>query len=168
MIFRRATELDIDAIMIIIQQAQEAFREAGISQWQNQYPNPERIQEDIANSYGYVVEEKHKIIATVAFSFDGDSNYLIPVEGLWQTKEPYAVIHRIAIHEHYQGKETSRFLMENLYTLAEEKEMQGIRVDTHTDNMKMKSYLKKNGFTFMGIIRLQDGALRDAFEKRIV
>ncbi len=33
--FRKATEADLDGILKIIRQAQEYFREQGISQWQN-------------------------------------------------------------------------------------------------------------------------------------
>lgn len=37
--FRKAAEKDINAIMNIINQAQNYFKEQGIDQWQNGYPN---------------------------------------------------------------------------------------------------------------------------------
>jgi len=168
MIFRKATFEDVDSIMGIIIQAQEALKLAKIDQWQNQYPNVITIEEDIISEYGYVVEENHCIVATVAYSFDGDENYEKPVEGVWKTEKPYAVIHRIAVHQTYQGKGISLFLMQELTSLARERNMKAIRVDTHCDNIKMQTYLRKTGFDYMGIIRLKDGMLRDAFEKRIV
>ena len=37
--FRKALEADIENIMEIIRQARNYFKENGIDQWQNNYPN---------------------------------------------------------------------------------------------------------------------------------
>ena len=47
MIFRKATETDLNAIMNIISQAQNYLKEQGIDQWQNGYPNRQTIKKDI-------------------------------------------------------------------------------------------------------------------------
>ena len=167
MIFRKAERKDIDAIMEIIQEAQIALKEEHIDQWQNQYPNLESIGSDIDLGIGYVVENENGVIGTVAYSFDGDDNYLNPVSGSWKIDGDYAVIHRIAVQKSYQGLGISDFMMKELVELAQKKKVQSIRVDTHKENKKMQAYLARHEFKHVGVIRLKDGALREAFEKKI-
>ena len=62
---------DIDEIMDIIKVAQEDFKNKGIDQWQNNYPNADIIKEDIENNNSYVLKEEGKIIGTTALFFDG-------------------------------------------------------------------------------------------------
>lgn len=69
--FRKAVESDINSIMRIIKQAQDYFKEQGINQWQNNYPNLETIRNDISKGYGYVLINDGKIVGTVSVSFDG-------------------------------------------------------------------------------------------------
>lgn len=40
---RKSSRSDIESIMKIIHQAQNYFKENGIDQWQNNYPNEETI-----------------------------------------------------------------------------------------------------------------------------
>lgn len=89
--FRKSTELDIENIMKIIYQAQNYFKDNGIDQWQNNYPNYETIKNDIKNGYAYVLEENDQIIGTVAVSFDGEKSYDTIYEGQWLSNNKYAV-----------------------------------------------------------------------------
>lgn len=162
--FRKATLQDSSAILEIVQEAQKALKEANIDQWQNGYPNEESIHSDINAGISYVVEKNNKVVATVAYLFEEDPNYITPLSGKWIGNQNYACIHRIAIKTQEKGSEVSSYLMEQLKQLALEKEVDSIRVDTHKDNFRMQRYLKKHGFIKIGVIALQDGALRDAFE----
>ena len=45
--------------------------------------------------------------------------------------------------------------------------MKSIKVDTHKDNISMQKLLRKNDFKYCGIIYLEDGSERIAFEKLI-
>ena len=54
--FRTAVESDIDNIMDIIKQAQDYLKNQGIDQWQNYYPNPDTIKNDIKNNNCYVLK----------------------------------------------------------------------------------------------------------------
>ena len=40
-----------------------------------------------------------------------------------------------------------------------------IKIDTHKENFVMRGLLEKNGFEYCGIILLEDGAERVAYEK---
>lgn len=165
MIFRKSVPADINAILEIIKQAQHYFKENNIDQWQNNYPNYETIQEDIASENSYVLEKNNTVIATSAIVFTGESTYEKIYEGKWLTDNKYATIHRIAVREYYKGQGISAEVISETEKLCHEKGFNSIRVDTHEDNKSMQKMLSKNGFEYCGIIYLSDGNKRIAFEK---
>lgn len=59
--FRNSTKQDINRIMDIIKQAQAYFKEQGINQWQNNYPNTEVISKDIDSENSYVLLKDNNI-----------------------------------------------------------------------------------------------------------
>lgn len=165
--FRKAVGGDADRIMEIIRQAQRYFRENGIDQWQNGYPNPDVVMNDIKNENNYVLLKCGSIIATAVVSFDGEETYGSIYEGNWAGSGSYAVIHRIAVEQSMKGSGIAAVMMGNIETLCRKAGMQSIRVDTHRDNRSMQRMLSKNGFQYCGIIYLKDGSERLAFEKLI-
>lgn len=165
--FRKSVEADISNIMNIIKQAQAYFKEQGINQWQNDYPNSEVIGEDIANKYSYVLLKDKKILATAAISFDGEKTYEAIYEGKWISNNEYAVIHRIAVDNSYKGFGLSSEIIKNVEKLCLNNGVHSIKVDTHEENISMQKLLGKNQFKYCGIIYLEDGSKRIAFEKMI-
>lgn len=101
--FRKTVKADIDNVMVVIKQAQDYFKEQGINQWQNNYPNSDTINNDIVNGHSYVLLKDDNIVATVAVSFDGESTYNNIYDGKWITNDKYAVIHRIAVDNTFKG-----------------------------------------------------------------
>lgn len=163
--FRQAIQEDIGKIMPIIKDGQEFLKEQGVNQWQDNYPDMERIRNDINNGYGYIVEDGPQILATVAISFDGESTYDEIFEGQWLSNGDYCVVHRLAIQKARRGSCLSSFIMDSIDALCKDKDIYSIKIDTHRDNIPMQQYLKKNGFKYCGIIYLLDGDERLAFEK---
>lgn len=166
--FRKSVEADINGIMNIIKQAQEYFKEQGINQWQNNYPNPKTINDDIANKNSYVLLKEMKIVATAAISFDGEKTYDTIYEGEWISNNKYAVIHRIAVDNTYKGFGLSSEIMKNVEKLCLNNGVHSIKVDTHEENAPMQKLLEKNQFKYCGIIYLEDGSKRIAFEKNSI
>lgn len=165
--FRKASEIDINNIMCIIKQAQAYFKEQGINQWQNNYPNTETISEDIANNHSYVLLKDNKIVATAAISFDGERTYDSIYEGEWISNDEFAVIHRIAVDNTCKGLGLSSQIIKSVEKLCLDKGVHSIKVDTHEENISMQKLLKKNKFQHCGVIYLEDGGKRIAFEKTI-
>lgn len=165
MVFRKANHNDIDRIYEIIRQAQEYFRQNGIDQWQNNYPNPDIIKKDIENGECYVIEDDNLIIATVVLSFNGEKTYEKIYDGSWISDREYAVIHRIAVDSRFKGKGIASFIIRNLENLCRQKGIYILRVDTHQDNKSMIKMLSNNNFIYCGIIYLESGDKRIAFEK---
>lgn len=163
--FRKTVKADIDNVMVVIKQAQDYFKEQGINQWQNNYPNSDTINNDIVNGHSYVLLKDDNIVATVAVSFDGESTYNNIYEGKWITNDKYAVIHRIAVDNTYKGLGLSSEIIKKIEELCLSKDVHSIKVDTHKENLPMQKVFKKNNFEYCGIIYLLDGNERIAFEK---
>ena len=165
--FRKTFKTDINNIMNIIKQAQSYFKEQGIDQWQNNYPNAETISNDIEEEHSYVLLKDNKIVATSAVSFDGEKTYESIYEGEWISNNKYAVIHRIAVDNTYKGLGLSSQIIKYVEKLCLNKGVHSIKVDTHEENIPMQKLLKKNKFKYCGIIYLEDGSKRIAFEKML-
>ena len=165
--FRRAVETDINNIINIIKQAQGYFKEKGINQWQDNYPNSETIISDIAKKNSYVLIKDDNIVATAAVSFDGEKTYESIYEGEWISNNEYAVIHRIAVDNTYKGLGLSSQIIKNVEKLCLNKGIYNIKVDTHEENISMQKLLEKNKFQYCGIIYLEDRSKRMAFEKTL-
>lgn len=165
MIFRKAIESDIIHIMKIIKQAQDYFKENGIDQWQNNYPNTDTINIDIKNEYAYVLEDNGQIVGTVALSFEGEKTYDIIYDGQWLSNDEYAVIHRMAVDNSYKGKGISALIIKYIEDICISKGVHSIKIDTHDKNLSMQRVIEKNNFKYCGIIYVDDKSRRIAFEK---
>lgn len=165
--FRKTDIIDINQVMNIIKQAQTYFKHQGIDQWQNNYPNTEIIRKDIENNYSYVLVKEQNIVATAAISFDGEKTYNHIYDGQWITNDDYAVIHRIAVDSNYKGLGLSSEIIKNVEMLCLNRGIHSIKVDTHEENLSMQKMLKKNEFEYCGIIYLEEGSKRIAFEKKL-
>ena len=163
--FRKAVESDIEDIMNIINKAQCYLKELEIDQWQNNYPNYDVIKEDINNNNSYVLLKDNIIIGTVAVIFNGEKTYDTIYNGQWLSDGEYATIHRLAVDSNYRGLGISSIILENIKKMCIENNINSIKVDTHSGNLPMQKFLQKHGFIRCGIIYLEDGNERIAFEK---
>ncbi|HHV09460.1 MAG TPA: GNAT family N-acetyltransferase [Clostridiales bacterium] len=163
--FRKSRKEEIDDILGIIKQAQDYLKEAGIDQWQNNYPNRETIRQDIDNGESYILSEGKDIVATAAVSFRGEKTYQSIHEGQWVSDGGYAVIHRIAVKDRYKGLGLASRIIGSVEEICLDKGIKSIKVDTHEENLSMQRLLIKNNFQYCGIIYLEDGSKRLAFEK---
>lgn len=161
--FIQGTNSDIQAVMKIINQAKAFLKECGIDQWQGGYPSIETIEKDIERNELYLLKDHGKIIATVTVSFAGEPAYQT-LHGKWKSNHPYAVIHRLAVDNHYRGKNLTAILFKNIEELCYKQNIHSIKTDTDMDNNTMKHILEKNGFEYCGTIQF-DNSDKIAFEK---
>lgn len=162
--FRKTKIEDIKNVMQIIDEAKEYFRKSGIDQWQNGYPNSDTIYSDIKNNSSYVLESENGILATAMISFEEDKTYKNIYDGEWLNSGDYAVIHRIAVSEKFKGKGIASNIIKEVENLCKENRVNSIKIDTHKDNISMQRLIEKTGFKYCGIIYLEDGSQRIAFE----
>ncbi len=162
---RKATYEDIKRIMEIVNDAKEYLKGQGIDQWQDGYPNEKSFKSDIDKGESYVVVDG-QVIGCMALSFSGEETYNV-IEGAWLTNDKYGVIHRMAVDKEYKGKRVANKLLEFSEKDANEKGVYSIKIDTHPENMSMQKWIANNGFEDCGIIYLENGAKRFAYEKVI-
>lgn len=163
--FRQAKISDLDQIVEIIELSKKYLKETKVDQWQDGYPSKEDLRRDIESRNSYVLTNKDEIVATTVISLDGESTYNSIFNGEWITNEDYIVMHRVAVHDKYKGKGIFKELIKEAEILALNKGISSIKIDTHRDNISMQRAVVKNDFKKCGIIYLEDGSERIAFEK---
>ena len=165
--FRQAKISDLDQIVEIIELSKKYLKETKVDQWQDGYPAKEDLRRDIESGNSYVLTNKDEIVATTVISLDGESTYNSIFNGEWITNEEYIVMHSVAVHDKYKGKGIFKELIKEAESLALNKGIFSIKIDTHRDNISMQRAVVKNNFKRCGIIYLEDGSERIAFEKAL-
>lgn len=162
---RKAVQDDADAIWNILSQAIEKRKSEGSEQWQDGYPNPTVIKNDIDKGYGLVCENNERdIIAYVALIFDTEPAYE-QLEGRWLShNQPYAVIHRLAVSQRKKIKGLATWIMQEIENICTAQGIFSIKVDTNFDNAGMLRVFEKLGYTYCGEVYFR-GSARKAFEK---
>ncbi len=150
---------DLDTVMAIYEHARQYMRQHGNqNQWINGYPSRDLIAEDIKEKRSYVCVDEGQVVGVFCFTIGIDSTYVEIYEGDWLDNEPYGVVHRIATASHRNG--VASYCLSWCYG-----QHPNIRIDTHEDNTVMQKLLLKNGYLRCGIIYLENGAPRVAFQK---
>ena len=161
--FRKTDATDISEIWAILQQAIIRRKNDGSNQWQDGYPNPDVVKNDIEKGYGYVLTEGKNIIGYCAVVVNYEPEYL-KIEGKWLTDSKFVVIHRLALSGNYLGKNLSKMIIEFVADFAIKNSIYSIKVDTNHDNIPMMKIFEKSGFSFCGIVHFR-GSPRRAYEK---
>ena len=167
---RQSKAADLDALMSLFAEARGTIAALGIDQWQDGYPSEAVIARDIQQGQSYCIEADGQICATFTLIDDGEPTYDCIYDGAWLTgdgKGHYLAIHRVAIAVAMRGRGIATVLLEYAADFARQHQMTSLRIDTHRGNVVMRRMLEKNGFTYCGIIYLESGAERVAYEKRI-
>ena len=154
---------DAEHIWQILQAAIAQRKADGSNQWQDGYPNPETIKNDIGNEYGYLFTKEATTIGYAAVIFDPEPAYEA-IEGTWLSTGPYVVVHRVATAPKEKGKGYATKIMKTIETIALNENITSIKVDTNFDNIPMLKVLDNLGYTYCGEVYFR-GAPRWAYEK---
>ena len=154
---RKAVWADFERILEIYRIAREFMAKTGNpTQWGTHYPPVSMLEGDIPAGNLYVVEDD-LIHGVFAYFTEPDPTYGYIEDGAWLDHSPYGTIHRVA------GDGTGGIFTAVLqFALAQNSH---VRIDTHADNKVMQHVLEKHGFQRTGIIYLEDGDPRIAFER---
>jgi RimJ/RimL family protein N-acetyltransferase len=163
MTLRKANFSEASAIWTILQQAIQQRKEDGSQQWQNGYPNPQTIQEDITKGYGHVLVDNDVVIAYAAIIFDIEPAYEA-INGKWLSNGEYVVVHRVATSNAVKGKGVATHLFKLIEELSLQQNVHSIKVDTNFDNVPMLKIMDRLGYTYCGEVFFH-GSPRRAYEK---
>ena len=155
----------LETVMQLYANARRFMAEHGNpNQWGSNFPTSELIEADIAAGDSYVCMVDGRI-AAVFYHRAGfqcgvadDPDYERIEEGSWLNQDDYGVVHRITSDGQTKGVAS--------YCLQWALEQCGnIKIDTYRDNVVMQNMLKKNGFSYCGLVYMEDGSERLAFQK---
>ena len=153
---RKAKWEDFDRILEIYAIAREFMAKTGNpTQWGTNYPPVEMLEADIPAGNLYVVEDE-RIHGVFAWFTEPDPTYGYIEDGAWLDDSAYGTIHRVA------GDGSGGVFTAVLKFAVEQNPH--VRIDTHHDNKVMQHVLEKHGFRRTGIIYLEDGDPRIAYE----
>ena len=158
MVIRPATPADLPALRPVFEAAKGIMRADGNhDQWSAPgFPDDTLLLRDIARGGGFVIENS-TIVAYFALLPSPEPTYDV-IDGAWLTNEPYGVIHRMASYPEVHG------IFSTIIDYALSR-YSHLRIDTHRDNRIMQHLIEKHGFTYCGIIWLEDGTERLAYER---
>lgn len=169
MIIRKTEISDINKVMVIFNEARKTIAQLGINQWQDGYPSETVVIDDISLLQSHVVEDG-EVCATFALLLNGEPTYDKIYDGHWLSGDEnklYLAIHRVAISVASRGKGIAGEIIKYAAEVARNNNKSSLRIDTHEGNIVMRKMLEKNGFSYCGIIYLENGDPRVAYEKLI-
>ena len=154
---RKAKIDDLPRVLEIYAHARDFMARTGNpDQWGNHYPPLEMLEADILAGNLYVVEDG-QVHGVFAYFRLPDPTYAYIEDGEWLDNSPYGTIHRVAA-----DGSGGVFTAVLAFVAAQNPH---VRIDTHHDNKVMQHVLEKNGFHRCGIIYLENGDPRIAYEK---
>lgn len=126
-------------------------------QWGAHHPAPEILKEDMRRGQLYVLEGADGSAHAAFVFFTGAEPSYAQIDGAWLDDCPYGCIHRVASDGTLHGVfgQIADFCKARANSL---------RIDTHQDNKTMQHLVEKSGFIRCGIIHLQDGSPRIAYQ----
>lgn len=158
---RKARLEDQDQIMEIYSQAKAFMDQTGNpTQWKKGYPPRDMVRNDIESGNCYVGvtgSGKEEIHAVFVFLIWDDPTYRVIEQGQWKNDDPYGVIHRVA------SDGTQKRVVHQIVTFCRQ-QIPNLRGDTHQDNLVMQRAMEREGFERCGIIHVEDGTPRIAYQ----
>lgn len=157
---RNAQLTDLQKIRTLYEGARKFMAEHGNpDQWGSKYPPDEMLLQDIAREKLFLICDEEGIHGVFYFAIEEDPTYGEIYEGTWHYMDPYGVIHRVA-------GDGSGGVLGTAVAFANQK-INYLRIDTHENNYVMQKALEKQGFQRCGIIYVEDGSPRIAFDKMV-
>lgn len=156
---KKCTSEMLPTVLKIYDDARKYMREnKNPTQWGDCYPPLSLLEDDIASGNLYVCVEQDEIIGVFCHYIGSDPTYEVIYDGKWLNSLPYGVIHRIAVAKHKKG--VASFCFDYCFSRCG-----NLKIDTHANNIPMQRSLAKNGFKYCGIIHLENGEERIAYQK---
>ena len=155
---QKATLFELPEILRVYAAARAYMRAHGNeTQWGTTYPPEEIVKNDIESGNLYLCTENGKIHGVFAFIEGADPTYAVIEQGAWPDDKPYNVMHRMASDGEVRG--IGKAALDFCKAHSE-----NVRADTHKDNITMQNMLCKNGFVPCGIIHVENGSERIAYQ----
>lgn len=144
---------DADAILALTRSCGVHLRAQGIDQWDENYPDPARIADDLKQGTLFCYRDSGTIAGIIVLNETQDEEYAhVP----WGTTEAQKnlVVHRLAVHPDNQGQGIARQLMDFAEDFAQRQGYDAIRLDTFSRNTRNQRFYLNRGYTEKGLVYL--------------
>lgn len=154
LIIRKATAEDIPLIMKMYDHSRSVMRANGNDcQWTG-YPTAKDVEEDVSKGVSYMIDG----CGTFALVPGLEPTYGYIDHGRWiDDATSYSTLHRLAALPGTHGMADAAFAFAKRHC-------DHLRADTHEKNLIMRHILEKEGFVYCGIVYMDDGGPRMAYE----
>jgi GNAT superfamily N-acetyltransferase len=161
---RLASEADLDALMGMLHDCIVAMRAAGIDQWDDIYPNRERMLADATTQTLYLGFMDDALAGALVLNDHQDAQWAdVP----WSIRDvPVAVVHRLMVAPDWQGRGVARALMAFAERHARGSGYGAIRLDAFSANPVALRLYHGLGYRDAGGATFRKGPFR-CFEKRL-
>lgn len=158
---RVASLSDLDHIDDIAKRAILDMQSSHIPQWDLSYPRKQHFAKDVEHGDLIVYELEGKVIAAMVLRPEQDPPYET-ITGWTAPHGASTVIHRVVVDPDYRRQGIFHQLMDYAETQSKQQGYQSIKIDTHRDNYKMRRFLEKRGFAYIGYLQVIN---REAYER---
>lgn len=156
---RKGQVEDITSIITLTKSCGRFLREAGIDQWDENYPTIEIIAADIEKDELFCLEEEGQLKAIIVLNEIQDPEYA-EMNWLTDAESKNLVVHRLAVDPKFQGQGLARRMMDFAENFAKEHAYDSIRLDTFSQNLRNQRFYTNRNYTKVGEVYL---SYRDDF-----
>ncbi len=144
---------ELEAILALTRACGKHMRDNGIDQWDENYPDLDRLSTDIQTATLFAYRESGVVLGIIVLNEIQDPEYS---EISWSTKETdrNIVVHRLAVSPEHQGKGIARKLMDFAENWARNQNYAAIRLDTFSQNPRNLRFYTNRGYTDLGPVYL--------------
>jgi len=152
---------DLEVIDAIALRVIADMAESNIPQWDASYPRKTHYFQDVLQDSLFVYEVNDNIIGVMTLLKENDPPYET-IDGWLCDHTNSLVIHRVLVDPSSRKQGIAQTLLNYAIELGVNQGYQSIKIDTHHDNYKMRAFLEKNKFKYIGYL---DCINREAYER---
>lgn len=157
---RTAHAADLPQLLNLYEQARRFMVQTGNpTQWGDGYPKQPLLEQDIARQQLYVAEDAGALTAVFMFFQGPEPTYAEIFEGQWLDDAPYG--HHPPSGQCGDGAGMGQRCLDWCFS-----QCGNLRGDTHRDNWVMQQQFLKNGFVRCGLVYMEDGTERIAYQRK--
>jgi ribosomal protein S18 acetylase RimI-like enzyme len=150
---RTATLLDLKQIMKIVETSKLDMHSYGNFQWNEDYPKENDFIKDIDEGTLFVYDIEGIIAGIICINNAEPEEYKT---ANWSKKKQAITLHRLAVSKKFQGQGIAYKLMNHANTICAQNEIDYLKTDTNSLNVKTQALLRKCGYSFTGEITFID------------
>lgn len=144
-----AVESDFETIYEMMKRARQKLFDEGIYQWDETYPTPEMILNDIKSRYTYLVKSKKRIVGFYTSNSIIEDDVHNNIQWIYGG-EKWIILHRLCVDSDAQDNGIGQEILMDFEKRAKENKYESIRIDVFSTNKTAIHIYEKFGYTLVG------------------